>query len=191
MHLCISRLMSCYTGTHINSEEMLLKFAHLLSKSNKIIWRRPDFHTNRIALLNLCLSPAKWYPKKHAHILPLVLIWIISSFSWGSMLDTMIFCFSPYKSIVLMLSYRRTWLNDMSLKERLCPFSTTVIFSKTTVFWSFQSALGFSWWVKMCLLNLEHSFSQSELQIPKLHSCGRITPSWGVWSFLSMEGKKN
>lgn len=43
----------------------------------------------------------------------------------------------------------------------------------------------------MSLLNLEHSFSQAELQIPKLHSCGRITPPWDVWSFLSMEGKKN
>lgn len=185
MHLCISRLMSCYTGTCMNSEVMLLKFAHLLSKSNKITWKWPDFHKNRIALLNVHLSP----DLKHAHILLLVVTWIISS-SWGSMLDTMIFCFSPYKSIILTLSYR-TWLNDMSLKERLRPFSTTVIFSKTTGFWSFQSALGFSWWVKMCLLNLEHSFSQSELQIPKLHSCGRLTPLWGVWSFLSMEGKKN
>lgn len=43
----------------------------------------------------------------------------------------------------------------------------------------------------MCLLNLEHSFFQSELQIPKLHSSGQITPPWGVWSFLSMEEKKN
>lgn len=186
--------MNCYTGTHINSEEMLLKFTHLLSKAkikkNKINMSVPILA--QIAVLCwICVSEqTKWYPKMHAFILPFVVMWIISS-SWGSMLDTMIFCFSPYKSIVLMLSYRRTWLNDMSLKERLRKFSTTVIFSKTTVFWSFQTALGFSWWVKMCLLNLEHSFSQSELQIPRLHSCGQITPPRGVWSFLSMEGKTN
>lgn len=178
MHLCLSRLMSCYTGTQHqlrrNATEVCTPAFQI-----KIIWKWPDFHTNRIALLNLCLRSAKWYSKKHAHILLLVVMWIISSSSWGSTLDTMIFCFSPYKSIVLMLSYRRTWLNDMSLKEGLRPFSTTVIFSKTTGFWSFQSALGFSWWAKMCLLNLEHSFSQSELQIPKLHSCGRINSSVG------------
>lgn len=156
MHLFISRLMSCYTGTHINSEEMLLKFAHLLSKSDK---KNLKVFTQITLLCWIHVSvQTKWYPRKHAHILPLVIMGITSSTSWGSMLDTMIFCFSPYKSIVLMLSYRRTWLNDMSLKERLRPFSTTVIFSKTTGFWSFQSALGFSWWVKMCLLNLEHSF---------------------------------
>jgi len=149
-YICILLLDLCllaeYAPVYFQADELLHRHSHqprrnatevctpafqIKSNDLKVAW----FSTQITLLCWICVSvQTKQYPQKHAHILPLVVMGIISSSSRGGMLDTMFFCFSPYKSIVLMLSYRRTWLNDVSLKERLRPFSTTAIFSKTTVF---------------------------------------------------------